>query len=516
MCLSSMSPPKHILIIAILAVVTPALAPAQVVPTDLPRVGASISATEREYFHLFRNVEGYIRTDLIPATGNGVGCTVLRRSGDTLEWKLDSLEHAVFGAWIQHYEVLSLAGDTMIQALRQILGADHPSDKLRAISRLHARGIIDIARDRFEEPLRPGLVTYSGDTLRHPLLTVSESALFLWDGDGMYDATKVDGHLRRIPADSIHVLTMPASVPFGTAATFATYTIWSGLLHWISRESTGNDKGNIPVAGAAMVFPLPSVIPGLFLGWLVSIPEYPRTYSTDTDSLAVKRSIPALIPYSLFGANVPPEFHAHAVTGEGGMRVYGDGDAHPYENLGCADCDFEWMLGLETMAHVYDVHKRPTSTHMGLSISRSIPLTRLGENARGWHLTLRPRVAAGTYFTTELSLELLLPTTMSVLAGLAYTHVYEDLGISSSGNVTHLSYTSWYERNSLFQETFAILGLSFATSYGRVELQYRHVLEPALHEQVEAITYGVPESYKLTVFDIKRFGGVSIALHVRW
>jgi hypothetical protein len=461
-------------------------------------------------------VDGFVKADLQPTASGGLRCDLHRNEADDLVVELDSLEHLVLNAWILNYERLSLAGDAVSQVLLGLLGADHPSDKLRAFSRLHGKGIIDVDRGRFEDPARPMIVTRSGDTLRRPLLTVSESALFVWDGDALYDASTADTHLRRIPADSIAVLKIRTSIPFGTAVKVAIYALWSGMLYWISRESTGNDKESIPVAAMAMVGPIPAAIPGLLLGWWASLPEYTLTYSTNEDSLAVKRGIPKLIPHSLFGTNVPPEFHSREVAGEGGMKVYGDGDSHPYEYIGCPDCESKWMLGLETLVHIYDVHKRPISTHVGLSLSRRIALTQRSGGKYEWYLALRPRLSAGTFLSAECSVELVSPDAVSFHAGLAYTHVFEELGTSTDGHHYTSYWTSSYERTSILQESFAVFGMSIARPYGNVELQLRHILQPALHSKVGSYNYDQsPLRYEETIFDIKGFWGGSIILNVR-
>ncbi len=503
------------LIIALLATVTPALTLAQGVNGDIPRVGTSISMAEKEYFHLFRDEDEYVRTDLIPIADNKVRCIVHRESSDSLILVLDSMECAVLGTWILHYERFSLAGDEMSQMLLEFLGADHPTMKLRTLSGLHRRGIIEIDLDRFEDPAHPMIVTRSGETLREPLLTISDSALFVWEGKGLYDATTAYRHLRRIPVDSIVFLTAFSSTPFGKVASLIIYPAWSAMLYGVSRNSTGYEKEGIPVEVAAVAFAIPIALPGLLIAWLVSLQENSETYSTAEDSLAVMRGIPTLIPHSLFGKNIPPEFYALEIVGADGMKVYGDGDSHPFEYLGDPVYESKWMLGLETLVHMYDVHKRPISTHIGLSLSHRFALTEHRPGAAEWYLALRPRIAAGSFLTAECSMELVRPGVVSFFAGFAYTHVFEELGGSAEGHLNQSYYYSRYERESILQESFAVLGFSVAHSYGSVELQFRHVLQSALHEQQDESRYATPTPNTLTVYDVKGFSGGSIMLNVR-
>jgi hypothetical protein len=174
------------------------------------------------------------------------------------------------------------------------------------------------------------------------------------------------------------------------------------------------------------------------------------------------------------------------------------------------------MLGLETLIHVYNIHKRPLSALIGLSISRSIPLTQLSGGEDVWYLALRPRLSAGTFLGAECSLELASPGAVAFHAGLAYTHVFEELGKSYEGHMYQRIYTSSYERNSILQESFAVVGMTIPTSYGSVEFQLRQVLKPALHERVGRTLYDQdPWGYEETVFDVKGFTGASILLNVR-
>ena len=174
------------------------------------------------------------------------------------------------------------------------------------------------------------------------------------------------------------------------------------------------------------------------------------------------------------------------------------------------------MLGLETLINIYDVHKRPISTHIGLSLSRRIALMRVSGGNSDWHMAFRPRVAAGTFLTAECVLELISPESVSFHAGLAYTHVFETLGKSTEGHYYLTYWTSSYERNSILQESFAVMGLAIATSYGELAFQFRHVLKPAMHATVGTYNHNLePWEYEETVFDIKGFWGGSIILNVR-
>jgi hypothetical protein len=66
------------------------------------------------------------------------------------------------------------------------------------------------------------------------------------------------------------------------------------------------------------------------------------------------------------------------------------------------------------------------------------------------------------------SLELVSPDAVSFHAGLAYTHVFEELGTSTDGHYYTSHWTSSYERTSILQESFAVVGMSIARSYGNV------------------------------------------------
>ena len=294
---------------------TPAQLPSRVSrdssAAEMPRIGEDISPAEKTYFRLFRAVDGY-RHAVLHATGDGKLRCIVYTESDSSAIDLDAHEMEVLAVWLRHYERLSVSGDAMIPLLTSLLGTEEIAEKLRAFSRLHARKIIDIDRRRFEHPARPLIVMRSGDSLRLALMTVSEDALFVWDGDGSYDAATVDRHLRRIPADSIRHLEAPVSLPFGPAAFGATYAVWSVLMHAISRESTRDPKEGLPIVEAGWFLWVPAAVPGVLIGWLASLPELPVKYATDDDSLAVKRAIPQLLPHSLFGAEVPPEFSARA------------------------------------------------------------------------------------------------------------------------------------------------------------------------------------------------------------
>lgn len=480
-------------------------------PVELPRLGGDISPAEKTYFQLFRAVDGYRHAVLHARGGGGLRC-ILYTESDSSTADLNAHEAGVLAVWLRHYERLSLSGDEMIPLLTDLLGTEEITEKLRAFSRLHARSIIDVDRSRFEPPSHPLIVTYGGDSLRQPLLTVSENALFVWDGEGSYDAATVDRHLRRIPADSIRILEASVSLPFGPAAFGATYAVWSALMHTISRDATRDPKENVPIVETGWFLWVPAAVPGVLIGWLTSLPALPATYTTDEDSLAVKRGIPTLLPRSLFGANVPPEFHARSVAGDTGMNVYGSGDAHPYEYLPRPHHDDAWMLGLETLIHFYDVHKRPVSAHIALSLSRRIPLVHRG-SLDGWYPALRPRISAGSFLGAELTLQLVYPCMVSLNAGIAYAHVFEDLGVSYERHGYGGTWTSSYERSSILQESFAVAGITVATSYGSLEFQYRQVLEPTLDERRR--NYDPLGAETETTFDRKGFRGCSLLLNVR-
>jgi hypothetical protein len=504
----------HRQFIIIVAFMLPVLSFAQGPEYALSRVGSTLSVSEREYFQLFRNLDDFAQATFQQLSNGGLRIDVRLRDEAHVVLKLDSLEHVLFDLWLRRYEHLSFSGDTVMQAMLRAVGSARASEKLRAFSRLHANGIIDIEMHRFEEPLQPLIVTTDGDTLRRALLAVTEAAVFVWDAGHVYDAASVGAHLRRIPADSIMLLEAPVTSSFGPAFLAGMFTSWAAMLHLVSREATGNEKEHFPVFATAVALPIPAAIPGLLLGGLASIPSLTRKYSIVEDSLAVKRAIPALIPRTMFGTNVPPEFHSRGIAGEVGMKVYGDSDTHPYDYLARRTDMSAWMLGVESLIHVYNVHARPVSAHIGLSLSRDIPLLRLSTNRNGWYTALRPRISAGTFIGAECALLLANPQSVSFLAGLAYTHVYEELGRSYEGHLIQHSWTSSYERESVLQESFAIVGLSIPTSYGAWEFQYRRVLQSALHTKVRWFNYE-NDYYEEQVFGIKGFGGMSMIMNVR-
>jgi hypothetical protein len=509
-------PFRYIFFLSLAALCVGTLRAQDAARAKLPRVGSGIDQMERTYFSLFRDVDGFMRAELHADSGDGMRCTVFGEKGDSLIARLSSTEASILSLWLLHYERLSLAGDTMITEFIDLEGKEQITEKLRALSALHARGVIDVDQNRFDDVSAPLIVTRSGDSLRRTLLAVSESSIFLWDSDGSYEAASAHRHLRRIPFDSIRAMRTVASVPLGPAAVFATVATWSVAIHLLSREQTG-DRHDIPVGLVAPVLLLPSVLVGLPLGAAASAAEFPVSYAADDDSLTVTRAASKLLPHTLFGANVPPEFRAHGIAGDEGMVVYDHDDRHPYASLPDPASDFVWQLGLETLFHYYDVHYRPTSVNIGLSLSRRFRLP-VGGNAGapGWYVALRPRVAAGTMLDAELMLQLAYPELVSFNAGFAWTHTFETLGKSSEyGFAWSKHWTSSYERASLLQESFAVAGITIATSYGSLEFQYRRVLESPLHTSVSTRDYiETNNEWVKTDFEIKGFWGIGVVLSV--
>lgn len=478
----------------------------------LPRVGRSIDRADRDYFALFRDVDDFSSAELcIDATG--IRCDIACENGDTLHVGLSSAEYDVLVMWLRAYERLGLAGEYMMQEFAAIAGTETRVEKLRAISSLHARGIIDVDDERFKQVHAPLIVTHRGDSLRRTLLAVSESSLFLWDDDGPYDAAAFSRHVRGIPFDSVRAIHTVASVPFGPATVVTGFALWAGAVHAISRQPRSGDTHDTPGIILAPFLPLPAAIVALPLGAAATAIEYPVLYSTDDDTLAVRRAASRLLPHTLFGANVPPEFRRREIAGGDGMIIYAHDDRHRFDALPNAAADFQWQVGIESLFHVYDVYYRPVSAHIGLSVSRRF---RLDADDAGWYLALRPRLSVGTMLTAELAMMYAAPERVAVFAGLAWTHAFETIGNASEyGNAWSKHWYSSYERHSLLQESFAIAGVTFMNSYGSVEIQFRRVLADALRSSLDHRDYITTNNQWVHEdFGMKSFWGFGIVLSV--
>lgn len=479
----------------------------------LPRVGGGIDRMERKYFSLFRDVDGFMRAELFADSGDGIQCVIFGEEGDSFTARLSGTEASILSLWLQHYEKLSLAGDRMISAFVGFIGKEQSSEKLRALSALHARGVIDVDQNRFDDVSAPLIVTRSGDSPRRTLLAVSESSIFLWDGDESYDAETAHRHLRRIPFDSIRAMRTAASVPFGPTTVLTGFTAWAAVVHLLSRQQRTGDHHDIAPIVFSPLLLLPAAIVALPLAAVTSAVEYPVAYSTGDDSLAIQRAASRLLPHTMFGANVPPEFRRGEIAGDSGMIVYGHGDRHRFASLPHPETDFRWQIGVESLFHVYDVYYRPASANIGLSVSRRF---RLDSGDRGWYLALRPRLSAGTMLNAELTVQYAFPESFAVHAGFAWTHTFETLGNASEyGAYWSKHWRSRYERNALLQESFAIFGVTLMTSYGSLDFQYRHVLADALHTSLRYRDYiATDNQWVNTDFGIEGFGGFGVVLSV--
>lgn len=479
----------------------------------LPRVGRNIDRAERGYFSLFRDMRGFTDATVRADDTNGIRCLVVLEAADTLVLPLSHAEYEAFSIWLRDYERLSLAGDTMIQVFTAPMGKETRVEKLRALSSLHARGVIDVDKSRFETVKAPLIVTHGGDSLRRTLLAVSESSIFLWDADGPYDASTVSLHLRSIPFDSIQAMQTVASAPFGSAAVFTGFAAWAASVYAISHQQRSGDSHDDPGIILAPFLLLPAAIVALPLGAIASAVEYPLSFSTDDDTLAVRRAASRLLPHTLFAANVPPEFRRREITGDNGMIVYAHDDRHRYEVLPYPAADFRWQVGIESLFHIYDVYYRPVSVHVGLSVSRRF---RLDNGNRGWYLALRPRLSAGTMFTAELAMMYAAPERFAVHAGVAWTHAFETIGDAAEyGNSWTKHWYSSYERHSLLQESFAVVGITIMNSYGSVDIQFRHVLADAIRSSLAHRDYLVADNqWRYSDFGIRKFWGFGVVLNV--
>lgn len=478
----------------------------------LPRLGDHIDGWERAYFDLFRDVDDFRSADVLASGDGRLRCVIHSAQDADRTVTLDSLQRRILAAWLQHYERLSLADHATTRVLLEYVGTKDIPAIMNAFSRLNQRGIIDVDGGRFDTIVRPMIVLRSGDILRRTLLAVASSSLFVWDDDGIYDAATADRYVRRIPVDSIRTLETPYSIPVSQSIGLSTFAAWSGMMYAISRSSTGSPKDNIPVAGAAFFLPLPAAILGVPLGLAISAARWSKTSSIDDDSMAVKRAIPRLLDASMFGTRVPPEFRSFALADSAGLKVYGSGDEHPYAYIPAPKDDFAWMLGLETLLHIYDVHARPVSALIGLSLSRRFVLA---ESDAGWYFALRPRLTAGAMLGAEVTLQAGYTGTISFNAGLAYTHAFEELGASREGGMSYTQrWVSTYERASILQETFAVAGVTIATSYGSFEFQVRRLLGSAVSARGVETHYGQPDEV-VTVIAPRTFWAFGMTFNVR-
>ena len=110
-------------------------------------------------------------------------------------------------------------------------------------------------------------------------------------------------------------------------------------------------------------------------------------------------------------------------------------------------------------------------------------------------------------------MQLVRPGTISLNAGIAYAHVFEDLGVSYERHGYGGIWTSSYERSSILQESFAVAGITVATSFGSMEFQYRQVLAPALDERRRS--YDPLGDDTETTFERKGFRGCALLLNMR-
>ncbi len=478
----------------------------------LPRVGRAIDKADREYFALFRDVDDFARAQL-SIDSTSIRCVVARENDDTLVLGLSRAEYDVLVMWLRAYERLGLAGEYMMQEFSALAGTETRVEKLRALSSLHARGIVDVDYDRFETVRAPLIVTQGGDSLHRTVLAVSESSVFLWDDDSPYDAADFSRHVRGIPFDSVRAMQTVASVPFGPATVLTGFAIWAVAVHAISRqERSGDTHDPSPVIFAPFLL-LPAAIAALPLGAAATAIDYPVSYLTDDDTLAVKRAASRLLPHTLFGANVPPEFRRPEIAGGDGMIIYAHDDRHRFDALPNPAADFQWQVGIESLFHIYDVYYRPVSAHIGLSVSRRF---RFDADDAGWYLALRPRLSAGTMLTAELALLYAAPERFAVHAGVAWTHAFETIGNATEhGNTWTKRWYSSYERHSLLQESFAVAGVTFMNSYGSVDIQFRRVLADALQSSLDHRDYYAPDSQWVhSDFGMKSFWGFGIVLSV--
>ncbi|MCB2205080.1 hypothetical protein KQI65_10050 [bacterium] len=480
---------------------------------ELPRIGNRITAAEQAYFELFTGVDGFAHADLRWCGMDSVCCTVVSEVGTVPDIRFDALEFTVLSEWVAQYERFHLSPDGITTAFSEFLKRREDAAQLRAFSRLIMKKIIVIDNGRFSLPSLPTVVTQDGNRLHRPLLAVSDSALFVWDSDEVYDAALTDRYLRRIAIEEIRSLESPNYLPLGPSIVLSSYAFLS-LLISSAHSATANEKEHIPVIYSTIAYTLPAVVFGTGVGFAVSGIDMGSMSTTEEDSLAVKRAVQHLVPYSLFGNVLPPEFHDSRLTRGDEMIVYAGDDRHPYDFLPDPNADFALQLGVESLFHVYDVYTRPVSAHAAISLSRRIPLTG-HRDGHGWYLAVRPRIAAGSFLTAESCLQLAYPEKFAFNAGLAYTHTFEDLGPSDDGGYWRTYYESEYERNDLLQETFVLAGMTISSSYGNLEFQVRRLLKPAVSEHgyrtvdVSSDTRDVFDNGK------KVFWGVSFLLSVR-